>query len=247
MISLICFLITFIAICSIVYFPINKMQFLASSPFIGLGFPLLFEIKRKDIRNIAITLCIVSSFLYMRWISWICIILTYTILFWAKHKILFISGLVLMISFFPILGMKIKELNNPINEMKIRINQYDELMNKWKKIWFGEGWRTFSKLPENQPENREDKKWLHVVHSDLLQGFYELGVVRMIPILTILLLPLAFIKLGSPITISYLNLLFQGLIEFPFHRLITGSLGILIIFMIYKVIFEGKCERYYSS
>ena len=126
----------------------------------------------------------------------------------------------------------------PLQRWKI----YEFTIWKWDKHLLGHGLGSFKNLVENQ-EGWQDgeftrKKWRARAHSDLLQGFFELGIVRMIPLLYLIFLPLTWFKL-KPIFISYLCLLFQGAFEFPFYRCSVGYgyetliLGIIIILMVW--------------
>ena len=216
---------------------------------IALGFPFIF-VLRKDIRNVFIALCLLVMFYGGETISWGCVFITFLIWF-RKSKMLTILiltvGLIL-----PFAGPKFLRISsNPISDMRSRIELYDTTLNKWTKVWSGHyEFCRFSALPENQPENRPDKRWLHTAESDFIQGLYEFGVIRMAVIMLVLLLPLFYLKLNSPLNTAifsgYVCMLFQSLFSFPFHRMITGILGSIIIMLAYGETYEDITSSFIS-
>ena len=234
---LIAFIVAFISLRVII-----KNDMIGNYPFIlGLLYPLLFEIKRKDIRNIILTLCLVAMYSSKSWIGFTCVGITHIVLF-REYKIYIMSFVVLAL----LLGFtahKMIKVSNMQTELINRQIMWRDTLDKKFSILKGAGFRAFSKLPENQPTARKDNKWLHTAHSDLLQGIYELGIVRMYFIMTFLAFTLLLIK-SKPLLAGYLCLLFQACVDFPFHRAITGTFGLFLITLIYYEFLrrKDKCE-----
>jgi len=207
---------------------------------IGIAFPLFFML-RKDLRNIAVTLCLVAMFLSKSWLAIGCIAIAYTFLYWRSHKWLITLLLVLFFIALPVMVTVYANLNDPFGDAQFRLETYKLMLSKWKNIWWGQGFGSFQHLPENQPGARGGLL-LAWGHSDLLQGLEELGVIRMLPILCLVLAPLIFFRLDALfnrcVFTSYLCVLFQGLIDFPFHRPTTGLMCLMIITIIYLVRFK---------
>lgn len=208
---------------------------------IGIAFPLFF-MWRKDLRNIAITLCLIAMFLTKSWVGIGCIAIAYIFLCWHSHKWLITLLLVLFFIALPVMVTVYSNLNDPYGDAQFRLETWKLTMSKWKNIWWGEGFGSFQKLPENQPGARGGSL-LAWAHSDLLQGLEELGIIRMIPILCLILAPLFFFRpldglFNRCIFTSYLCVLFQGLIDFPFHRPTTGLMSVMIITIMYLVRFK---------
>jgi hypothetical protein len=212
---------------------------------LGMGLPLLFNIKRKDIRNICLTLCILAIFLREGWISASCIGITYMVIFMHNKKFLMIWLPICLILCLCVLPKVYPKMRTIFEDSKYRIGNYELAISKWKNIWTGEGLGYWSMLPENQPAVESPFKrkglWRHVVESDLVQSCLELGIIRTGIIAIILIWPIFYIDksslLNRTILGSYLCLLFQACIDFPFHRAITGTLGVWLILMMYKQAF----------
>jgi hypothetical protein len=205
-------------------------------PFIiGMGFPILFTIKNKLLKIWSIVICLIAMAKGGSWIGWECIGLFLLIKSWQKNRLLAIFIIIFGILFGMIGGNFLNQNRNLFKDFKTRIELYDYTLSNWKHIWIGEGINTFSKLPQNKSiiENGTViKKGTKFVESDLIQGFYEFGVLKMMIILFLILLPLKWIGYDY-LSISYLCLLLQGIIDLPFHRTITGILGIIIIGLMY--------------
>ena len=249
-ISWLCFLITLIALRTIYCVLFHKLGGTFTPYIIGIGFSLLFNIKKRVWRYIAIALSILAVLLAQSWIALFCVGLTSLIILGIKRKLLAILLLVFLIS-FSVFIVKISPdyvgWGWSLGSLQNRIVFYTTTINNWNNIWLGEGFDKFKTLPRDvwkdniRPNDSfYEGLWIHDAHSDLLQGFYELGILKMIPILFIVLLPLFFVKLNTQLNltvfISYLCVLFQGLIDFPFHRWTTGLLSLTIILMAYYLI-----------
>ena len=227
------FIVSFISLRVII-----KNDVIRNYPFLlGLLYPLLFEIKRKDIRNIVLTLCLVAMYISRSWIGFICVGITHIVLF-GEYKIyvLFFVAAALLLG---LTAHKVIKVSNIQTELIQRQVVWRDTMDKKFDIIKGAGFRAFSKLPENQPSARKDGKWLHTAHSDFLQGIYELGIVRMYFITTFLLFTIFLIS-NRPMLASYLCLLFQACVDFPFHRAITGTFGLFLIALIYHEFLRGE-------
>ncbi len=197
---------------------------------VGMGFPLFFNMERKDLRNIGITISVIAIILSMKWIAFVCLFITGLVLL---KRYMVVVLLILTLLIIP-LSAKIHRtgFGSPFKETIDRITLYNDLTLKWDKVWLGHGLNTFQNLPGNQPTTNKifPGLWTRCAESDWLQGLYELGILRMIPILIFILLPLLWWK-PSPIGAGYLCVIFQGLIDFPFHRWTTGIVGLVIILM----------------
>jgi hypothetical protein len=250
-ISWLCFLITLIAI-RIIYCSLFKQLNGNFIPYmISMGFPLLFNIKKRMYRNITLILGGVATLITQQWIALFCICLSFLIVLWIKQKLLVILLLIGIIS-FSVSAIKIypqqREWGWSLDSLQNRLVFYSTAMRNWNHLWFGQGYDSFKTLPENQPNNNPyGDKWIHNAHSDLLQGFYEFGIVGMIPILFLVLLPICFIELNTLLNLtifsSYLCVLFQALIDFPFHRWSTGLLGLMIICLMYYISYDRICQK----
>lgn len=200
--------------------------------FIGIAFPLLFYIERKDIRNVIMTLAIIVVLLTKQWLSLGCISIAYIVIFWEHKRVLALIALVIGLTFAPML-YKFVGVNNPMTELKSRIVIYEQTLDKTTNVWWGHGFGSFKKIPENQAENRPSKLWLARSHSDFLQGLYEFGLIRMTVFMLIILFPLIWLK-ANPLSASYLCVLLNSFLDFPFHRWGTGVLCVIVIFMLYR-------------
>jgi len=241
-ISWLCFLITLIAL-RVIYCRLTNKPMGGFTPYIiGIGFPLLFNLTKGMIRNAVISICVLAALITQQWISLFCVSLTFLIMLSKHYKIIAILLLIALLC-FGVSALKVfpgyEQWNWALNSLQGRIVFYSTLIRNWDNIWLGEGFDKFKTLPENQPQNNPYHLWLHDAHSDLLQGFYEFGIIGMIPILFIVLLPLFFVKLDTlfnlTVFISYLCVLFQGLIDFPFHRWTTGLLSLIIVCLMYYI------------
>lgn len=203
---------------------------------VGIAFPLFF-IFRKDIRNIGATLCLIVMFLSKSWLAIGCISIAYTVLYWHSSKWIITLLIVLFLVALPSMVITYTNLNEPFNDARFRLETWKFTLSKWTNIWWGEGFGSFKRLPENQPKVRGEGQWRARAHSDLLQGLSELGILRMIPILCLILAPLFFFKrdilFNRCIFASYMCILFQGLIDFPFHRWTTGLMSVMVITIMY--------------
>jgi len=241
-VNVICFMITLTAIVAIGRMPTNPLGAYYHS-LIGLGFPLLFNIKDRAKKYMAVTICLTAIFFRMGWIGYVCAAIGFgSFLVWKK-KLRLIIFILLFLALMGFLGKRAyKELHTPFFDMGGRIEMYKSALSKWHNPWFGEGVGTFATLPENLPvfdkEGHLLRRWHHVIHSDLLQGFWALGVVRMFPIIIAFLIPFFFLRIDTfqkmTIFASYLCVIFQACIDFPFHRWTTGLLCLIIMILTYK-------------
>lgn len=118
------------------------------SYLIGMGLPLLWNIKRKDIRNICLTLCILATFLRLGWLGIISIGVTYAIVFIHNKKFLLFWIPFFLVCCLVIFPKVYPRINTMHNDMQNRITYYKIASDKWQNIWFGDGFRSWSKLPE---------------------------------------------------------------------------------------------------
>lgn len=255
MILTICAILTFIAISVFHRMVTGNLIVINYAMLLGMGLPLLFNIKRKDIRNICLTLVILAIFMRQGWIGIACVGITYIIIFMHNRKFLMFFLPLCLIFCLCVLPKVYPKMQTIIEDSKFRRGSYELAITKWKNIWAGEGFRTWSKLPENQPEAESPIKhkgcWRHVVESDLLQSCLEFGIIATGLMAIILILPIFYIDTGNlsnrTILGSYLCLLFQACIDFPFHRAITGTFGIWLILMMYKQAFLTSEESYAAT
>lgn len=235
----VCFLIIFITIRTLYSRLLIGDNFsYANKAFVGLGFPLLFNIKRKDLRNIFLTLSCITIFFTQAYTGLISMGISYAVLFW-KNKMFIIILLITAITFC-IAGHKIsKGMTHSLwHDLSQRITGNIGAIDNWKNIAWGERNKFTIKGYLLLTDN----------HSDLIQGFKELGVVAMTSILFFVLLPAFYIKLNSVLSLSvfasYISLLFQEIVDFPFRRWNTGFLGIIIILLMYYIaFFKEKDEK----
>ncbi len=196
--------------CKVGYFPLK------SRAFMGLGFPFLFSIKKKDIRNVLITICILSAIYLRQWLTLGCIGITF-IAMSRGNKWLTISLIILSIIFF-IYG-------KPLERLNLRMNGYISGLQNLKLS----GDRDFS-IKNYIPSESN--------HSDLIQGFKAIGL-WMIPLLVVVLLPV-FYKQISYVLSAYFCLWFQAIVDFPFRRWNTCILGIIIILLMYHNLLNNE-------
>lgn len=248
----ICGILTFIAI-SVFHRMLTGNPILINyAMLLGMGLPLLFNIKRKDIRNICLTIIILAIFMRQGWIGISCIGITYMTIFMHNKKFLMLFLPLCLILCLFVLPKVYPKMRTIAEDSKFKIASYKFAFNKWQNIWWGDGFRSWSKLPENQPEAESPTKpkgyWRHVMESDAWQSCFEFGMLVTDVIVVILVLPIFFIDksslLNRTILGSHLCLLFQFFVDFPFHRAITGTLGIWLIIMIYKQAFLKSEESY---
>ena len=247
----ICALLTLVAI-SVFHRTIAHTHIVKNYAYIlSMGLPLFFNIKRKDIRNICLTLAILAIFMQWSWIGLACIVITYTVVFMGNKKFLAVWIPACLILSFLVIPHVYPKFDSIGSDSVGRIKYYEYAMQKWQHKFLGEGFRAWSRLPENQPgasspikQGHTIERWAHVVHSDLIQGLIEFGAVRMFYIVCLLILPIALIRIDTlfnkTLLASYLCLLFQACVDFPFHRAITGSFGVWLILMMYR---EGLSEE----
>ena len=236
----ICAVIIFYAV---LYVAKGKERILGAYPFypsfISLGFPMLFDIRQKWVCSFGVILCFVAFILRGGWISLSSVGVVFFMRWWDK-KILLVFLLIFIICVSLCLA------DNPVKSLNLRIQYYSVLLDKWQNKLWGEGIGSFKKITEFHIGNI----WISshnitTAHSDLLQGFYELGIVRMVPILVFLLLPLAWFK-ANMISASYVCVLFQGTIDFPFYRCSMGYgyetfiMCLLIVCGMYKEKFGNR-------
>jgi O-antigen ligase len=213
---------------------------------IGLGLPLFFNIKDKGIRNIGLTICIMTLFIRARWIGLACLVIMALVIPIKKKWVLFLLPICLVFGGFAYYQMYSTPCGKAqfFPEKQIRLEYYKYAWSKWEHKWTGEGLRSWSKLPENQPDAvspiKEKGKWLHTLHSDVLQLFFEFGIIGGVIVGALFMFPLFWLKMNTllrrTLMASYLCLIMQACIDFPFHRMITGMLGLLIMLLIYREI-----------
>ena len=138
--------------------------------YLGMMFPMLFEIKRKELRNPIIAIVIISLVLCRGWIGLACVAITYTVLFWNSRKVWVIAALALMFAAGPAIGSKSN--NSVFHDLGGRNGYYTRAVELWQHPMTGEGFGSYQKIPENQPAARKDKLWLKWAHSDYVQGLY---------------------------------------------------------------------------
>lgn len=211
--------------------------------YLGLCFPWLFNIKRLEIRNALIVLSITALLLCRGWHGFICIVITIAVLFWKEKKLLvtlFLAGVL-------VLPFASKEHSERwVTELSGRSKIYERTVQLWQNRWWGEGMNSFQKLPENQPAARADHLWLHTAHSDFLQGLFEIGIIRSLMMVFLLIVPLLYAEMetreGRVAMAGYLCLWSQYIFNFPFHRPITAIIGAIIILNIYTRLRILKCK-----
>lgn len=241
---------------------------------VSIGLPFFFLIKNRDMRGATISFLMTTLFLRMGWIGFGCAFLTFVIMCWKDYKALrmvFIVGILVVL----VLPNVFRGLHTPIRDSGERVSFYKQALWSWQHPWRGDGIGSFEKIPENQPvlmignkiyykalnsnlpylteeemamKVRVVKKWLSVVHSDLLQGFIELGILIMFPIIFILAIPLCYLGFdtdrSSAILASYSTVLLQSCIDFPFHRDRTSVLCLIIIIIAFKETWKKKVSSH---
>jgi hypothetical protein len=205
---------------------------------LGLSIPFIFCFRNKPFRNVCLTLAIIAVLLSKQWIGIICLAILYAVILFNKNKVLgtvFISLCICL----SMASNTLMKAQTPIKDFSDRFAIYEFTLSKWKNISWGQGVGSFSKLPENQPKVRKDKKLLNHPHSELIMSLFELGIFITLGLVILLLLPLLWSKVDL-LHVSYLCLIFQSLIDFPLHRNTTFLVSVIIIVLMY-------CRNLYSK
>lgn len=205
--------------------------------FLAIGFPLLFYIKDKSIRWVCITIVGLAMFLKLSFVCLLSIFLTLIVRYWKYRYYLLII--------FILTGPFITDVysNSITQKFTIRYHFYKQMFKTWTNPLYGEGAGAFLKLNLKYKLDKGQIKPVKAAHSDLLQGIYEMGIIKMIPIIIIMFLPLLFISVNYW-WVVYINLIAQYLTDFPFQRPLTSLYCYIVLIYVYLLILYRKRLNY---
>ena len=134
MIYAICVILTFIAVSVFHRTGTGNLILGNYSYLLGMGLPLLWNIKRKDWRNIALTLCIMAIFFRLGWLGILSIGITYAIVYMNKRTFI-MAWIPICLVFSLVIFPKVYPRVNSIEaDLKGRIGYYEFAIKKWKNI-----------------------------------------------------------------------------------------------------------------
>jgi len=207
-----------------------------------MALPLLWFVRHEGLKWSLITIFLALTVMAYSWLGYLCLGITLATIYWKSIAKMTWKQFAIGFSLVALLMNTHSQNNDPMRELSFRMEHMSVALDNWKDYWWGEGYNSYQKLPENKAVWSDfvgDYRWRKHAHSDVVQGFMELGAVRMIPIMILVLLPLFFIK-PEPISAAYLCVLFQSFLDLPFHRWGTFFLAIIIIGIMY---WRNVCGR----
>ena len=206
--------------------PLQRFEWGFYAKFVAISFPFLLLIKDKTVRTFALTTCTIAMFIHLSAVCLLSMGLTGFVAF-KPFRVLIVVAMFILI---PIISKQYSATLS--NKLSTRMVIYKTMHKTWSHKFLGEGIGAFKALKMKMKARRRKPVPVLRGHSDLIQGFYELGVLRMILLCLIVFLPIFFIR-ADIWSVSYMNVLAQILTDFPIQRVSTCILSVIIIAIMY--------------